>query len=466
MTRRRLLSRVLLALVVAFGAGYLVALAARFGGESVQADFSAFYTAGQAARAGRSPYWNAPDHVPPLWDGVSVYASSRFLYPPLAASLFAPLTWLDYATAKHAWMVLTLAAVALALAVFARALRPALSVEAALAVGAFACLFHPLRVHLERGQVDAITLLLVALAFRPMITAGRDSIGSGLLLALGSVLKPNVAALVPFLVLRRRWRALAGFAAGGAAALALTVALHGTDGLVAYLTRELPRISVEGEAHGEEGRLAPAVIARLRANAPPGMTVRDGRLYRIESFRFVTNASLARPLKRRLALRLSPSRLALVLLAGSVAVAALALRERVFAPGAPAPLRELAFLQAALAAVLLAWPVTLAMNAVWLLPGAVLVASAWPAARDGRARAALAACAAGLALAAVPDGVAAVFGDAARLRYVVAELVVFASLLAGLRYLPEGRHDQGEDGHAGAYGERFAAGGPGESRHQ
>ena len=94
MKHGRLIARAILAVVLAFAVARLVVLARRFGRESVQADFSAFYAAGQAARAGLSPYWTAPDHDPALWDGVSLYHTSRFLYPPLAASLFAPLTWL------------------------------------------------------------------------------------------------------------------------------------------------------------------------------------------------------------------------------------------------------------------------------------------------------------------------------------------------------------------------------------
>ncbi len=444
MKHGRRIARAVLAVVLAFAAARLVVLASRFGRESVQADFSAFYTAGQASRAGMSPYWTAPDHDPPLWDGVSLYHPSRFLYPPLAASLFAPLTLVGYAAAKHVWMGLTVAAVALAMVVLARALRWRPTIETALGLAAFACLFQPLVLHLERGQVDAITLLLIALALRPMIADGRDTVGSGLLLALGSVLKPNVAGLVPFLVLRRRWRALAGYGVGALVAVVATIALHGADGLIAYVTRELPRISVEGEAHGEESRLPPAVLARLRAGAPEGMTRRDGRLYRIESFRFVTNASLSRPLKRRLGLRIGPSRLSLLLLAALVAAVGLwQLRHRsVLSAGGP--LRELAYWQTAMAAVLLAWPVTWAMNAVWLLPAALVVAAAWPQAHSLPTRTVLAICAVGLWLAAVPDGMAvAALGAFASLKYAVAEVLVFVSLLLGLRYLPEDRHRQG-----------------------
>jgi alpha-1,2-mannosyltransferase len=428
--------RGLLVLALAAASLRLGLLAVRFARESVQADFSAFYTAGQAVRAGRSPYWNEPERVPPLWDGVSAHRPSRFLYPPLAASFFAPLSLLGYAAAKRLWIALSLAAVAAAMAVLARAVRLRARPEVVMALALFACLFQPLVLHLERGQVDALTLLAVALALRPMVADGRDTIRSGLLLAAGSVLKPSVAFLVPFLAVRRRGRALAGFAAGAALAVTATAVLHGTDGLAGYLERELPRISVEGEAHGDQMRLPPEVLARLRAGAPEHMTFRDGRLYRIESFRFVTNASLTRPLKRRLGLRAGPSRLALAVLAALLAVAAAVAWRRRDALAAGGPVAELAWAQAAMAAVLLAWPVTWAMNAVWLLPATLVLAAGWTRARSWPARAAMGAAGAGLVLAALPDAAAAaIVGPLASLKYVIAEALVFASMLlvAGAR---------------------------------
>jgi hypothetical protein len=428
--------RAALALVLAAATARLALLGARFGRESAQVDFAAFYTAGQAARAGLSPYWNALDRDPPIWDGVSRYPTSRFLYPPLAANAFAPLTLLPYAAAKHAWMALSLAAVAAALLLLARAVgAPA---EVSLGVLAFAGAFQPLVLHLERGQVDAITLLLVAAALAPLVAHGRDTVAAGVLLAAGAVLKPVVAGLVPFLLLRRRFRAAGGFVLGAVAAALATVALHGASGLHAYLARELPRISVEGEAHGNERRLDPALLARLRGGAPEGTVTRDGRTYTLESFRFVTNASLVRPLKRRLGLRLSPSRLALVILAAGLLVFSVAsLRGASTLP----PLAELAWWQAAMALLLLAWPVTWAMNVVWLLPASLVVACGWPDARR-RTRVALAGTALGLLLAAVPDSAARVaLGGAANLRYVAAEALVLLSLLLAGAALRETRRD-------------------------
>src|SRR6185436_700092 len=72
--------------VVASAAGWLAM-------RSLQQDLAAYWVAGAARSAGLDPYVN---HVggpvaPELWDGVAVFAHSRFLYPPLIAELFRPL---------------------------------------------------------------------------------------------------------------------------------------------------------------------------------------------------------------------------------------------------------------------------------------------------------------------------------------------------------------------------------------
>jgi hypothetical protein len=435
--RRTWIARIALAGALVASSWTLFASMAHFGEESLQADFSAFYTAGQAARAGLSPYRTYAERDPPLWDGLSAHGASRFLYPPLFASLMAPLTLLPYHLAKNLWMAASLIAVAAALFVFARALRRPIAVEPVLGLAAFVAVFRPLLDHLERGQVDAFVLLATSLALFPLIAGGRDRFGSGLWLALGTALKPNVGALLVFLVMRRRWRAVSGWVAGGVAAVLLTVTLQGAAAFRSYLSVEFPRIAVEGEAHGPGGRLAPEVLARLRGNVDESHTVRDGRVYRLEAFGFVANASLVRLLKRDLELRIGWRRLSLFLLLGLLAAMVAWERRSAATDESTNPLRELAYWQVVMAGLLLCWPLSWAMNVVWLLPSALVVLQAGPLVRGRWARAALAVCILGLVIAAVPDAAfeAAVGHAAALAKYVVAELLVMTSLFALLGHL-------------------------------
>jgi hypothetical protein len=429
----------LLSCILAAAGWRLAGSMMRFGQESLQADFSAFYTAGEATRAGLSPYSTYPDHDPPLWDGLATHRVSRFLYPPLFASLVSPLTHLPYLVAKQAWMIASLGAMAAALVVLARALRTKLGTESVLGLSAFVALFHPVLTHLERGQVDTFTLLAVSTALAPVVADGSDRFRSGLWLALGTALKPNVGGLLPFFLLRRRWRAAAGWALGGLAAALLTVALQGPERFVSYLTRELPRIAAEGEEHGLGGQLEPEVLARLRAGAPEGYTIREGRLYRIETMSFLANASIVRWVKRDLGLRIGRGRLSLLLLAMVVAGMAVWQRRHPRMREEPGGLRELAYWQIVAAGLLLCWPLTWAMNIVWLLPTALVLIHAAPRFYRSERAAALVACGIGLVLAGLPDSVAFAllvpWGEAT-LKYVLAELLIVVSLLAILADLP------------------------------
>lgn len=372
MTGTVLLRRVVLTILVCVAGARLFGFVARFGRESLQLDFAAFYTAGEARAHGLSPYQTYPDREPPIWDGSDVFRHSRFLYPPLAATWFRPLAALPYAVAKWVWMLGIVACLVLALRETLLTLSLRLSVERALAVALFVATFHPLLTLLERGQVDALTLLLIAAALRPLVSDGRQTVASGFLLALATVLKLNVGFLVPLLVLRRKFRVVLAYAASGLILLGVSLVLDGPALWSDYVVREMPRISRFGERGTDDMRLDPEVLDRLRNGAPEGLTIRQGHTYRLESFGYVANASLAWIVSRRGGE--TPARAALVLLA--VLVAVMACRPWRNGPSPGDPVGELAYWQAVMAGILLCGPLTWAMNVVWLLPvGLTLIAA-------------------------------------------------------------------------------------------
>ena len=57
--------------------------------DSLQMDFSAYYTAGEALSVGLSPYVTHVSTDPVIWDGQGRYRHSRFLYPPLVAEILS-----------------------------------------------------------------------------------------------------------------------------------------------------------------------------------------------------------------------------------------------------------------------------------------------------------------------------------------------------------------------------------------
>ena len=411
--------RHLLALLGAAAALYLLVQTRSFCSDVLQLDLSAYVSAAEAVRFGLDPYRTHPDHLPPVWDGTSVYTHSRFLYPPLVADLFLPFTLLPYALAKWIFSALSLGALVGAVLLAWRNTRPAAAGrerERLWLLLAFLFSAYPVLTLLERGQVDALTLLLLVVAWSPAMRRSRPGLASGLLLALATLLKLNAAYFVAFWALRRWWRGVLGFGLGAAALVLLSAAIDGPSALRAYLTRELPRIARYGEEGSPAMRLPPETYARLRGDAPEGFVMRDGRLYRVEGFGFV---------------------------AGSLSIVACALGLVAWALGRR-PLMdataELAYLAASLAAVLLAGPLTWTMNVVWLVVGGVLLARTWPPARSAE-KWALLALGFGLLLAWLPDQYALGFlfasppglGD---YKYVAGELVVLLAVSSWIRAQP------------------------------
>jgi hypothetical protein len=441
--------RWLVVLILGLSILRLLSFAWAFSSESLQMDFSAFYTAGEALNAGLSPYATYPDHQPPLWDGTDVYQHSRFLYPPLVASFFQPLALIPYRWAKAVWILISLASVALATGLWARALKS--SRREIWVVGLFALWFYPVLPYLERGQIDGLTLLLVSLATLWIAQRGRRrDLAAGVLLALATLFKLHCVYFLPFLLMRRRWRMLVGYVAGGAALLLLMILVSGPELTRSYVIEVMPRVSAYGERGTSAMQLSAETLDRLRAGLPGGRTFKGGATYYETYFPFEANASLARyaqahipPLVTALAgpglgAVLTPSLVSLLVCMALWLIVVLWQRyARPALEGAPI-VQELFYWQVVLLVVLLSGPFTWVMNDVWLIPAALLLAHAWehietPCEALGMVLGLIA-----LAVAAVPDlqGFRMLLPPQARVlliqKYVIAEIILMVGVLVYL----------------------------------
>ena len=431
--------RYLLMALVALAALRLAGFVATFGGESLQMDFSAFYTAGEALNAGLSPYESHILASPPIWDGIDRYQHSRFLYPPLVATLFQPVADLPYHVAKVAWMIVGLLALFGALLLSMRLVGVRLTEPAAWITWLVALTFHPLLTFLERGQIDSLTLLLLTGGIALLCTRRREGT-AGLLIAAATLLKLHTVLLLPFLVLRRRRRALAGYAIGGVLILILSLIFNGPALLLDYLTVEFPRISRYGEGGTPEMLVDPAVIADLQPGE--GLTVKQGRVYRHESFAFVSNASLGRTrtgyrLQEHLTAAGLPSAQTVAsLVFFALLFAIVALLHRWASPRDHVdPTYDLIYWHLALVIVLLSAPLTWVMNTIWLLTLTPLLVREFSSPRPPARRIALTLVGLGLAVAALPDHLAlprffppGTVGETAWQKYVIAQLLVALGL--------------------------------------
>lgn len=128
-----------------------------------------------------------------------------FIYPPLAAALFVPLTWFDEGLMETLWTVASLLAAWGVLAMVADRLRLRWAPLVAVPLLGFALCLEPLQTHLMYGQINVFLVLMVTadlLGYTP-----RWLRGAGVGLAAGIKITPAAYALV-FLV-SRRWGDLA-----------------------------------------------------------------------------------------------------------------------------------------------------------------------------------------------------------------------------------------------------------------
>jgi alpha-1,2-mannosyltransferase len=166
-------------------------------------------------------YYEAVDGASqtPLYDFRYHILGLRFLYPPFAALVLRPFTWVPYPVAEHAWLLLTVAASAAFLGLSAGLMGrrlPSWAIAAFVAVGLWTM---PVFLTARLGQINAFVALAVAL---DVLALRRGSRYAGLGTGLDTALKLTPGLLVPFLWWTGRRRA-AVVAAGtfvGASALA------------------------------------------------------------------------------------------------------------------------------------------------------------------------------------------------------------------------------------------------------
>jgi Glycosyltransferase family 87 len=190
-------------------------------------DFLCYYIGGTLAREGRFADLYSPAAQMQVQRQVApgVLEPRPFVRPPWFAFALAPLTYLSLVHAYAVWiaalLITLLGTWAWATARFG---------ESGLLL---AVLFLPANLGICFGQDSAAMLAVLCIAY-VLLTRERN-FASGLVLGLG-LMKFHLLLMFPvWMILRKRWRMLAGFAATGAAFLAASLLLIRPSGLAAYI---------------------------------------------------------------------------------------------------------------------------------------------------------------------------------------------------------------------------------------
>ncbi|MBN2370288.1 MAG: DUF2029 domain-containing protein [Vicinamibacteria bacterium] len=180
------------------------------------------------------------------------------LYSPPVLALYIPLLPLGFAGAKLAFLAVNVICAGLAIRAIARlALRP--DRFTLLAVIVLMTAFKQLTQSIVLGQTNVVILYLLcesAVRFR----SGKD-LTAGSMIGLAALVKPIPGMLLLPIVLRGRWRALAGAGAGLVIPMALSALLYGARPHQDFLARS--------------GALARADHAQLNNQSLHGVAIRS-----------------------------------------------------------------------------------------------------------------------------------------------------------------------------------------------
>ena len=197
------------------------------------ADFLVYFDAAKSLRLGG-----------PLYDfaaAVGMPNGPVFKYPPFYAIVLAPFALYPVQSVYTGWFLLNLALLGLTGYLLAfrlwRPFKPA-SVAPAYLIGIGILNFGPVWESLIRGQMDVV-ILTAAVVVLLLARARKAELLAGVLLALVTMLKLYPGLLLIYLLVQRRWRILAGFAAASLALIVLSGLVVGGTTLWRYVTEIL-----------------------------------------------------------------------------------------------------------------------------------------------------------------------------------------------------------------------------------
>ncbi len=204
--RAALWSNVFVVVVVALAVVRLFTSAHPLADGDVGGDFRGFYYAGQYARSGQSTHLY--DRIEEILRGGRV--ETPFMHPPIVALLFAPMSLLPYPVALAIFFIVSTGCWLFACAVLEAELDDAPPTRETWLLVRFA----PIAYSLAYGQMTA--LLAVPLALFVVSLRRKRDVAAGLALGLLAIKPQIIVGLVVYLVLQRRFRAIASAIVTGA----------------------------------------------------------------------------------------------------------------------------------------------------------------------------------------------------------------------------------------------------------
>jgi hypothetical protein len=420
-----------------------------FSEQSVQMDFTAYYSAGKTLNNGLSPYVNYVFTRWDLWDGVASFKHSRFLYPPLVANLFQPIATLPYINAKYIWNFFNLFCFIICFLllvfifwnkekeeVYKRTIKILIS-------GILAFNFFPFLALLERGQIDCVTLLFLLIGISLLIKNEKFEFLSGVFFGIATLFKLYSVLLIPFFFIQKKYNVIYGYFTGVIILIILTLLISGKNLSYDYLTKEAPRIAKYGSGGTEEMQLPAWILQSYFPMTPTSITIIDGRMYLTESISFNSKASFIRMLEVSLPKILSNSVLSLIVFGGFF-IFLFIYRKKL---KQDSNINPFIYWQMILIVITLSSPYTWVMNLVWMLPFVFIVIEILPEFYKKKNYVLIILIIIGYLLLSIPDNLLLtkqikIFGELFKSRFIIAEFILLILLVTILFKLREKKSEK------------------------
>jgi 4-amino-4-deoxy-L-arabinose transferase-like glycosyltransferase len=165
-------------------------------------DFKAYYIAADMLRWGED-FYDVRQQAEQVQARGLPLNESYYIYPPLLAIVFVPLTALPMQQAAQVWFFLNMALYGLCLVVISRALKLSRHSEILPLLWILAFLFPPALFTLYKGQVNIVILLLLVVTY--WLCARDRQVLAGLTLGVATMIKIVPVLLLPYAFWRRKY---------------------------------------------------------------------------------------------------------------------------------------------------------------------------------------------------------------------------------------------------------------------
>ena len=203
-------------------------------------DFKAYYIAADMLRSGKD-FYDVQQQAEEVQARGLPPNESFYIYPPLLAVLFVPLTTLPLQQAAQLWFFLNMALYGLSLVIISRELNLGRHSGILPLLYILAFLFPPALFTLYKGQVNMVILLLLAVTF--WLCLRERQVLAGMSLGVASMVKVIPILLLPYFLWRRKYTLCLTAAATIAAIAILGLIIVGWGPHRTYLSSVLPSLA-------------------------------------------------------------------------------------------------------------------------------------------------------------------------------------------------------------------------------